>query len=124
MKLKIVAAFCFLSLIVFLIASTQIKMRKKGREDFKKFNTASIKEQLDVAYNGNREGSAFTIKNGEKYVFMPFRAYRLKFFDTSYNPSFDEVAKKGDSIIKRPCSDTLFLKKDTITYSFTFIKAE
>ncbi|KGO92287.1 hypothetical protein Q766_14110 [Flavobacterium subsaxonicum WB 4.1-42 = DSM 21790] len=119
MKWKYIVVTLGAIMVIAFLASNQIEMRRRGAENFKKFEQASIKGQLDRVYYEDR-CVAFTLKNGEKYVFAPFKAYRLKFFDTTYNPSFNKIAAQGDSIIKQPCSDTLYLKKDTITYRFTF----
>ncbi len=99
---------------IFIIIGSKLTI-DKGKQHFTQFNTANINGELasiKIAYKGVQ----FQLKNEKaKYVFYPNA-------DLLENKLFDDVAEKGDIVIKPAFSDTLKLVKKDKTFLYTFDK--
>lgn len=109
--------FTILAILIMLLLFYGIPTTDKNiREAFLKFDSAELNgklESIDIKYH--RDCIKLTDSN-EEYVFSSYPLY-------DGTKSFAVLAKKGDTIIKRPKSDTLLLTKEGKGYLF-LIKRE
>ena len=113
-KNKRILIFIILPLMVVLSIYSQIKGREQGKLFFSVFNQAKVNskiQKVEVAHKGVR----LILVDGQEFVFFPYTDKVL-----NNGNIFDRIAEKGDSVIKLPYSDTIYLFKDKEVLKYTF----
>jgi type II secretory pathway pseudopilin PulG len=93
----------------------QHKAKEKGKIHFQAFNLADIDSEIE-SVGIALKGTKLKLVNGEEFVFYPVTNISL-----NGNEIFRMKAKKGDKVIKKVQSDTLYLFQGTNKLSYTFI---
>lgn len=115
-KLMLKFSLALLVILLFLAVFMQFRARLKGKEFFDDFNNADIDNQIEflrVAYKGTQ----VRLIDGREFVFYPIT-------DDKLNDSkiFIYNAQRGDKVIKKAFSDTLYLQTKEGVYLYTFKK--
>ena len=106
----IVAIIIFIPLIIFSTHSA----KKKGRENFEKFDSAEINSRIESIDN-KYHGTHIVLSDGRDFV-----AYFLTDEKLNEGKIFDHTATNGDSVIKKSYSDTLYLIKGNRKLAYLF----
>ncbi len=87
-----------------------------------------FKAEFDHFFQSNISGELIELKSSQNSNFKILKnelTKEFRFRPISKNvPLFNYTAKPGDSIFKPSYSDTLVLKKQGISYKYTFVKIE
>lgn len=106
----------FIGVLIYLFIAQKVGKDREG-QFFTRFDNANINGKLEYAKIGYH-GSVFKIEGIEKeFVFYPYTNNEL-----NDNKLFNNVAEKGDFIIKERHSDTLKLMKKNRAYLYKFRK--
>lgn len=100
--------------VVVFLALYQGRVNRIGAiKEYREFNTADLAGT--ITYLSQSAGSTYIRVSGKdtKYMFIPNNS-------TQGGSHFYTVAQKGDSIIKPPFQDTLYLIKTDEIHPFTF----
>ena len=110
--------YVFIIVIVIIICYLVIGIRyskNKWKEHYEQFESSNIKGEI-VKIEPAYKGIQFKMDDDNiEYVFYPSNDFRE-------NKNFEDIAKRGDSIIKPSNSDTLKLIKKDKVYMFSFEK--
>jgi len=105
-------AICFIAYIIFSTRMTKVR----AIDHFKQFNSENLKGEIEY-FDARRGGVLFKLKGKKvEYEFCPGIVLHG-------NKVFEDIAAKGDSIVKATYSDTLRLIKKDQVFLFTFWKA-
>ena len=110
-KFFIVTIFIFM---ILLCIYSQLISRKQGKEIFSDFYRADIDSYLESATIA-RKGTGIKLLDGRKFIFYPYKDEML-----NRNSNFISTAEKGDKIIKKSYSDTLYLIKGNRSLRYLF----
>ncbi|ELR68107.1 hypothetical protein C900_00945 [Fulvivirga imtechensis AK7] len=112
MRHKIIIIGIVVSVLLLLIY-LQLERLERAESQYEKFNQASLEGRISFL-----EASVGLVyikieEDSEKYAFMPLEIAPNQL-------GFYSIADLGDSIVKRPYSDTLKLIKNDKSYYYTF----
>lgn len=107
------------SLVVLLLMTgiwMQYLAKEKGKQQFKDFFSSEINSQVGsvgIAY----KGTALKLIDGREFIFYPITDKSL-----NDNKIFRLTAQRGDTVIKKRESDTLYLVQAGKKRAYTFEK--
>lgn len=92
--------------------------RDRGKQFYSTFNSSDLKGEIEKVYIAYKGIALKLTDDSATYIFYPVTS------QSNDNKIFDNLASKGDRIIKPAYSDTLKLVKGDKVYLYTFQKLE
>lgn len=92
--------------------------RDRGKQFYSTFNSSDLRGEIEKIYIAYKGVALKLNDDSTTYIFYPVTS------QLNDNNIFDNVAEKGDKIIKPAYSDTLKLVKRDKIYLYTFQKIE